>query len=167
MNALADEIRAQLQGVRNVYNRLVLVVGPAGTGKTAALRAVCDGDGLPYVNLNLVLSQRLLEHASKSRPLRLRGALDDVLAKAEGDVVVLDNIEILFDPGLKQDPLRLLQLVSRNRTIIASWNGDAIARTLSYAAAGHPEYRRYTDVDTIIIRAGRKSDARAGEGDAR
>jgi hypothetical protein len=167
VTALAEEIRAQLEGARNLYNRLVLVVGPAGTGKTAALRELCDGSGLPYVNLNLALSQRLLEHASKARPLRLRAALDDVMAKTEGDVVVLDNIEILFDPGLKQDPLRLLQLVSRNRTVVASWNGDAAARTLTYAAAGHPEHRRYTDVDTILVRAGRKSDARAAEGDAR
>lgn len=167
MNDLADKIRALLEGARNLYNRLVLVVGPAGSGKTAALRALCDGNRIPYVNLNLVLSQRLLEHASKARPLRLRGALDEVLAKAEGDVVVLDNIEMLFDPGLKQDPLRLLQLASRNRTVVASWNGDAAARTLSYAAAGHPEHRRYADVDIIIVRAGRKSGARAGDGDAR
>lgn len=167
MNALADEIRAQVEGARHLYNRLVLLVGPAGSGKTAALRALCDDNGLPYVNLNLVLSQRLLEHASKARPLRLRGALDEVLAKAEGEVVILDNIEILFDPGLKQDPLRLLQLASRNRTVVASWNGEAAGRTLSYAAAGHPEHRRYTDVDTILVRAGRKSDTRAAEGDAR
>ncbi len=167
MNALAHEIRVQIEGARNLYNRLVLVVGPAGTGKTTALQALCEESGLPYVNLNLALSQRLLEHASKARPLRVRAALDDVLAKLEGDVVVLDNIEIVFDPALKQDPLRLLQLASRNRTIVASWNGDTTGRTLTYAAAGHREHRRYTEVDTILIRASRRSDARAADGDAR
>ena len=167
MIALADEIHAQLEGARSLYNRLVLVVGPAGTGKTAALRALCERSGFQHVNLNLALSQRLLEYASKARPLRLRAALDDMTARVEGAVVVLDNIEILFDPGLKQDPLRLLQLVSRNRTIVASWNGDAAGRTLTYAAAGHPEYRRYTDVDTILVRAALKRDASAVEGDTR
>ncbi len=117
------------------------------------------------MNLNLVLSQRLLEHASKSRPLRLRGALDEVLAKTGGEVVVLDNIEILFDPGLKQDPLRLLQLSSRNRTVVASWNGDAIGRTLTYAAAGHPEHKRYMDVDGILVQASRSGDPLGPEGD--
>lgn len=167
MFTLADEIRAQLDSARGLYYRLVLVVGPAGSGKTAALRVVHEGTGAPYVNLNLSLSRRLLEHPSKARPLRLREALEEILATAKGEVVVLDNIEVLFDPSLKQDPLRLLQLASRNRTVVASWNGDATGRTLTYAAPGHPEYRRYMDVDAILIRAGRKSEARAAEGDAR
>ncbi len=167
MTVLADEICARLDDTQNLYNRLVLVVGPAGSGKTTALREVCDRKGFPYVNLNLALSQRLLEHASKARPLRVRAALDDIITSVEGDRVALDNIEILFDPTLKQDPLRLLQLVSRNRTVVASWNGDAAGRTLTYAAAGHPEHRRYTDVDTIVVRADRKGDPRAAEGDAR
>ena len=115
----------------------------------------------------MVLSQRLLEHASKARAIRLRAVLDEILAKVDREVVVLDNIEILFDPGLKQDPLRLLQLVSRNRTVVASWNGDATKQALTYGAAGHPEYRRYTDVDTMVVRAGRNSDARTTEGDTR
>ena len=38
-------------------------------------------------------------------------------------MVLLDNTEILLDPALEQDSGRLLQLVSRNRTIVASWNG--------------------------------------------
>lgn len=159
MKTLADEVRAQVDTARSLYNRLVLVVGHAGSGKTAVLRALCERQGLPYVNLNLILSQRLLEHPSKARPLMLRGVLEEVLAKEGAEVVVLDNIEILFDPGLKQDPLRLLQLASRNRTIVASWNGDASGRTLSYAVAGHPEYRRYNDVDAILVRADRDKGA--------
>jgi hypothetical protein len=167
LNELSETIRSHLERADTLYHRLILVVGVAGSGKTSALRDLCDASGFTYVNLNLALSQRLLEHASKARPLRLRAALDDVMAKTEGVVVVLDNIEILFDPGLKQDPLRLLQLVSRNRTVVASWNGEATARTLTYAAVGHPEHRRYTDVDTILVRAGRKNNASAAEGDAR
>ena len=167
MKMLAEEVEAQLDAVRNLYYRLVLLVGPAGTGKTSTLLTICEQQRIPYVNLNLALSQRLLDYPSKARPLRVRGALDDIITSVEGDRVALDNIEILFDPTLKQDPLRLLQLVSRNRTVVASWNGDTAGRTLTYAAAGHPEHRRYPDVDTILVRAGRNSDAGAGEGDAR
>jgi hypothetical protein len=83
------------------------------------------------------------------------------------DVVILDNIEILFDPALQQDPLRCLQGVSRNRTIVASWNGSARDRMLSYAEPGHREYRRYTEVPAIIVHAGPSADQRMAEGNQR
>jgi hypothetical protein len=65
--------------------------------------------------------------------------------------VVLDNIEILFDKDLKQDPLRLLQGISRNRSVVASWNGTVSGSKLLYAEAGHPEYRSYDLEDTLIV----------------
>lgn len=163
MDRLAQAVAAQLDAANELYHRLVLVVGPAASGKTAALRSLCEHAGLPYANLNLALSQRLLEYPSKTRPLRLRGELDRLLASMQGDAIVLDNIEILFDPRLQQDPLRLLQLASRNRTIVASWNGESAGKTLTYAAAGHPEHRRYSDVDVVIVRA-KAGDERPAEG---
>ena len=69
--------------------------------------------------------------------------LDEVVGTDE-PLVLLDNIEILFDTALKQDPLRLLQGVSRNRTIVAAWNGTLENGYLIYAAPEHPEHRRYS-----------------------
>lgn len=166
MNRLAEEIRTNLQEAHGLYCRLILVVGPAGSGKTAALLSLAESGGFPYLNLNFLLSQRLLEYPSRARAYRLRDALNEIL-KVSGDVVVLDNIEILFDPHLKQDPLRLLQLASRNRTIVASWNGEAVGRTLTYATAGHPEHRRYTDVEAILVRAYRQNDGLESERESR
>jgi hypothetical protein len=65
--------------------------------------------------------------------------------------VVLDNLEILFDKHLKQDPLRLLQGISRNRSVLASWNGTTAGGRLIYAETGHPEYRSYDLADTLIV----------------
>ena len=41
--------------------------------------------------------------------------------------MLLDHLEILFDPALEQDPLRLLQGVSRDRTVVAAWPGTTAA----------------------------------------
>lgn len=156
MNPLADSIRAQIGPANQLYHRLVLVVGGQRSGKTTALRELSESGSLPFVNLNLALSQRLLELTSKARALRIPKLLADIVASAgaDADVVILDNIEILFDPALHQDPLRCLQGVSRNRTIVASWSGSATDKTLIYAEPGHREYRRYTDVPAIIVHAG-------------
>ncbi|MDI6815817.1 MAG: BREX-3 system P-loop-containing protein BrxF [Actinomycetota bacterium] len=148
---IRDQVKRALQAAEGLYYRLVLLVGETGTGKTVALRAVADDLGVPVININLELSARLLELTSKQRALRLPEILDQI-AGAEGSTVVLDNLEILFDKELKQDPLRLLQSVSRNRCVVASWNGLAEKGKLIYAEAGHPEYRNYGLSDTLLVR---------------
>lgn len=59
------------------------------------------------------------------------------------ETVLLDNTELLFDSGLQQDPLRVLQNLARHRTVVASWLGRAKDRTLTYAEPGHPEFQSY------------------------
>ena len=53
-----------------------------------------------------------------------------------------NNIELLFATELAQDPLKLLQSLSRNRTIVAAWPGNFDGAALTYAEPGHPEARR-------------------------
>ena len=128
-----------------LYFRLVIVVGPIGTGKSALLRDLKDSTGAPLINVNLELSRRLLELNERSRVVRLPRILDDlVVAEASGaDTVLLDNTELLFDAALQQDPLRLLQNLSRHRTIVAAWLGRVRDGALTYAEQGHPEYGSY------------------------
>jgi hypothetical protein len=66
-------------------------------------------------------------------------------------IILLDNLEILFDKDLKQDPLLLMQGISRNFTIVASWNGTWTNQRLTFAISGHPEYRFYDKIDAQII----------------
>ena len=69
-------------------------------------------------------------------------------------MVLLDNLEILFDTGLEVEPLRLLQVSSRNRTIVASWNGAFQDGTLTYAEPGHPEFVQLKQAEAIVITVG-------------
>jgi len=64
---------------------------------------------------------------------------------------MLDNLEILFDVSLKLDPLRCLQDVARDRTVVAAWNGAVTAGHLTYATPDHPEYRRHALEDLVIV----------------
>jgi len=75
-----------------------------------------------------------------------------------GDVVLLDNLEILFDTGLEVEPLRLLQVSSRNRTVVASWNGSYRDRTLTYAEPGHPEFVQFKQTQAVVITAGESAN---------
>ncbi len=148
--AIQDKIKRSLQEAEGLYHRLVLLVGNVGSGKTIVLRDVAKDFGTEVINVNLSLSAELLELTSKQRALRLPGILEQVIDNVPSPVV-LDNLEILFDKDLKQDPLRLLQGISRNRSVVASWNGKATEGKLNYAEAGHPEYRSYDLVDLTVV----------------
>ncbi|WP_430232593.1 BREX-3 system P-loop-containing protein BrxF [Nitrosomonas communis] len=153
---IPDKIIRSLRAVEGLYYRLVLLVGETGSGKTSVLQNVAEEFGAFVININQALSIELLELTVKQRSLRLPGILNQIVDKAQTPVV-LDNLEILFDKDLKQDPLRLLQSISRNQAIVASWNGNIISGRLLYAETGHPEYRSYDSVDALIVEI-RKED---------
>lgn len=145
-----DKIKRSIQATKGLYHRLVLLVGESGSGKTNVLRDIAEELGAPVINVNLALSGELLELTTKQRSLRLPGILNQVADQIQSPMV-LDNLEILFDKDLQQDPLRLLQSISRNRTLVASWNGSISSGRLLYAEPGHPEYRSYDTVDALIV----------------
>ncbi|HAT8643598.1 BREX-3 system P-loop-containing protein BrxF [Legionella pneumophila] len=140
-----------IQSTKDLYHRLVILVGRAGSGKTSILRDIANDYGTTIINVNLEVSNELLELTEKQRSLYLPQIFSQITDKAKSSVVILDNLEIIFDRNLNQDPLRLLQSLSRNCTIVASWNGVVTAGKLSYAELGHPEYRNYDLIDTLIV----------------
>lgn len=146
-----DKVKQSLKAAEGLYYRLVLLVGETGSGKTTVLRDVAAELGVPVININLELSEKLLDLTAKKRALHLPKLLGEI-ADTEDLTLVLDNLEILFDKELKQNPLKLLQGLSRNRSVLASWDGLAEKGKLIYAEPGHPEYRIYNITDTLIVK---------------
>ena len=148
---LADSVMRSIEEAATLYHRLVMLVTPAGAGKTTALRDVHERTGAPLVNVNLELSRRMLDLTGRQRALQLPRLLSEIVEMPHKELILLDNIEILFDVSLKQDPLRLLQGLSRNKTMVAAWNGSINNEQVNYAAPDHPEYRRYPVHDFLVV----------------
>lgn len=144
---LADQILRKIGEARELYHRLILVVGPAGSGKTSALKQVSASTSAPIINVNFELSRWMLDLTERQRALQLPQLLRNIVGPIPGDLALLDNIEILFDVHLKQDPLRLLQGLSRNKTVVAAWPERFLNGTLIYAEPEHRVYRRYSRED--------------------
>ncbi|MEP6653260.1 MAG: BREX-3 system P-loop-containing protein BrxF [Myxococcales bacterium] len=147
----SKDLGALCDTAANLYHRLVLVVGPARSGKTRLLQAAAAANGWPLINVNQRVSELLLELTQRQRALRVPRLVGDVLGSTAADVVLIDNLELLFSPDLAQDPLRLLQGLARNRTVVASWPGVMVGKQLTYAEPSHPEYRRYPEPDTLWL----------------
>ncbi len=150
-DSLADQIVRKVGPASGLYNRLVLVVAPVGAGKTTALQDVRNRTGAPLVNVNLELSLRMLELTKHQRALQLLPLLREIVGNGGDETILLDNIEVIFDISLQQDPLRLLQGLSRNKTVVAAWNGIIVEDSLTYAAPEYPEYRHYLIRDFLVV----------------
>ena len=144
-DSLADQIIQKVGPAAGLYNRLVLVVAPTGAGKTTGLQDVQNRTGAPLVNVNLELSRRMLELTERQRVLQLPRLLQEIISNSGDETILLDNIEVIFDINLQQDPLRLLQGLSRNKTVVAAWNGTIVDDHLTYAAPGAPGIQTLSD----------------------
>ena len=152
MRDLARAIAEQTELAAKSFYRLVVVAGPPGSGKTHVLNELRSARGWSLLNLNKVLSERLLDLTSKQRRLRTADILRDLIEEQGNQTVsMLDNIGILFHPALQQEPMMALQRASRNRTVIAAWQGEINAGKLIYGTPDHPEYRRLDVKDVQIV----------------
>ena len=152
MRDLARAIAEQAELAAKSFYRLVVVAGPAGSGKTRALQQLRSSKGWSLLNLNRELSERLLDLTSKQRRLRTADLVRDLIeAQGNQTVTMLDNIGLLFHPALEQEPLRALQMAARNQTVVVAWQGAFSGGKLVYAAPDHPEYRRADAKDALVL----------------
>lgn len=147
----AGGIHGAIENARGRYYRLVLVAGHAGAGKSRMLASLAPAGAARLLSVGSALGSRLLDLTRRQRALETAAHLESLLDEAGTDPVLLDNLELLFDPTLQQDVLRLLQGLSRNRTIVAAWPGEFVDGVLSHAEPGHPEFVRYEDPEAVIV----------------
>ena len=152
MRDLARAIAEKTELAAKSFYRLVVVAGPPGSGKTSALHELRSAKDWDLLNLNKVLSERLLDLTSKQRRLRTADIVRDLIEEQGNQAVtMLDNLGLLFHPTLQQEPMLALQRASRNHTVIAAWQGEVNAGKLIYGSPDHPEYRRLDVKDVQIV----------------
>lgn len=151
VDSLVERIIQIIGHASDLYHRLVILTSPSGSGKTVAFQEITKRITAPSINVNLKLSSLLLDLTERQRSLRLPNLLAEIVESFDSHVILLDNIELLFDVSLKQDPLRLLQGLSRNKTVVAAWSGEIDSDHIIYAKPEHIEYKRYPVRDFLVV----------------
>lgn len=108
-------------------------------------------EGIPTVNIGLYLSEQLRLVPSDKRPFDVAKWLRKAINDQKNDVVCLHNIEYLFDPELKQNPVKLLEAHSGNTVLLVIWPGKAENGVLNYATPEHPEYYQNSEYSNSIM----------------
>lgn len=142
LERLVDEVGA-------LQSKLVLLIGAPNVGKTALLYSLAKSKGAKPLNTGALLGARLAGIPQRQRHLQTTLMLRELADQhTSGDILLMDNIEILFDRSLQLDPLELLKRHAHSRRVVAVWpgqlQGDATTGRLTYADIGHPEHQDYS-----------------------
>ena len=139
-----DRLERLVDDVASLNSKLVLLVGPPGSGKSKLLGQLSTRRNAPVVPLGAALGRLLLTLPAPQRHLMAANLLKGLGDEAPGhDVLLWDNIELLFDRTLCLSPLNLMRRHSHARRVVAVWPGELRDGRLIYAAPGHPEHRNY------------------------
>ena len=115
LDRLVDESAA-------LHSKLVLLVGRPGCGKSALLAELANRRGMKVMNVGATLGRRLAALPQRQRALQANVVMRELADEyASGDLLLLDNIELLFDRALKLDPLDLLKRHAHARRVVAVW----------------------------------------------
>lgn len=137
LEKLVDEIAA-------LQSKLILLIGQPGTGKTDILRQLANSRNLTPLNVGFALGARFAGIPHKQRHLEASSILRELTDQhAKDNLLLIDNIELLFDRTLKLDPMDLLRRNAHARRVVAAWPGELRDGRLIYADIGHPEHQDY------------------------
>ena len=150
---MIEQLERLVDEVGTLHSKLVLLIGPPHAGKTALLQALAKNRDVKPLNVGAELGGRLAGRPQRQRHLQTTTILRELADQhATGDLLLMDNIEILFDRTLQLDPLDLLKRHAHARRIVAVWpgevqgelQGDTRTGRLTYANLGHPEHQNYS-----------------------
>jgi hypothetical protein len=135
--------------VGDLQSKLILLVGSGG--KTRLLCALGERLNVAPFNVGVKLGHRLAATPVSERGFSINELLREITDSARGDApLLLDNLEVLFEPSLKINPLDIIKRLAHSRRVVAVWPGEMRDDRLVYANMGHPEYRDYPR-DGIVI----------------
>lgn len=150
---MIDDLERVVGDTGSLNSKLVLLIGQPRTGKSALLDQLSKRTQVQVLNLGAALGRELLSLPKSRRHLLVPEVFKNLTdaASAHG-LLLVDNIELLFDRTLRVGALDLLKTQSRVRRVVAVWPGELRDNRLSYAASSHPEHQDYSPEGVVLFR---------------
>jgi hypothetical protein len=156
LDSHVNQLIAALTATAHDRHKLILVLGNFGAGKTQLLQAACEATEGAYLNLNLVLTERLRQ-LSRSRyadGVTVHAEIDQLCDELSqhGRPLFIDNVELLFSPELgKVNPVDTFKRISRQRPVVLALPARRDGSYAEYSTIGRADYLRMEIGDYIIL----------------
>ena len=141
---MIDKLDGLVDEIYTLNSKLILLIGPSQSGKTKLLRQLAERRKACVLTAGATLGRKLLTVPSTERRLLAPSLLKQLANEfvIEG-LLLLDNLELLFDRTLQLSPLDLLKRCASAHRVVAVWPGELHEGRLSYAKIGHSEHQDY------------------------
>lgn len=138
--------------IGDLNSKLILLVGPSRSGKTQLLRQLGAKLSIEPLNVGLELGRRLAATPNNKRGFSAGELLREVADKERTeDPLLLDNLELLFEPSLQINPLDLVRRLAHSKRVVAVWPGELRGDRLVYADMSHPEHHDYSRDGVVVL----------------
>lgn len=138
--------------IGDLNSKLILLVGSSHSGKTQLLRQLSAKLKIEPLNVGLDLGRRLAATPNNKRGFSAGELLREIADKEKmEDPLLLDNLELLFEPSLQINPLDLIRRLAHSKRVVAVWPGELRGDRLVYADMSHPEYRDYSRDGVVVL----------------
>ncbi len=150
MTYILDTLDRIVDDVMSLNTKLVLLFGPPKSGKSDLLQKLAARKKMQVMQVGTAFGHELLLLPSAQRHLRAAEIFKQLSGQfVKDELLILDNIEILFDLNLHLNPLEMLKRFAHSHRIVAAWPGELGNNRVSYAPIDHPEHQDYA-VDGLV-----------------
>lgn len=105
----------KIEELKDCQHKLLLVVGQPGSGKSRLVREYAEEKGIPILDLDKIFANTPSD--------QLMHEMKNFLTTYHQDVLLLDNKKILYAKDNNIDLLAFLKELSKDITVVATWNG--------------------------------------------
>lgn len=149
---MLEKLEQLIGEIGDLNSKLILLVGPSHSGKTSLLRELGVKLHVDPLNVGLELGRRLAATPNNKRGFSAGELLREIADQEKiGDLLLLDNLELLFEKGLQINPLDLVKRLAHSKRVVAVWPGELRGDRLIYADMGHPEHRDYSRDGVVVL----------------
>ena len=138
--------------IGDLNSKLIMLVGSSRSGKTQLLRQLSAKLNIEPLNVGLKLGRHLAATPNNKRGFSAGELLREIADKERTeDPLLLDNLELLFEPSLQINPLDLVRRLAHAKRVVAVWPGELRGDRLVYADMSHPEHRDYSREGVVVL----------------
>lgn len=130
----------------------LLVVHPDIRRLDHAAQEFLSTYGFPHLSVGQELSANLLAETPRRRPLRANRWMKTRIGDLAPGPALCTEIDLLFEPTLSLNPLRLFKDASRITRLVVTWPGAYEGDVLAYAVPDHSRYRTWRRPEVAIAR---------------